>query len=218
MPVICKSYIKFNKLDGWKRTSLPQFSCWKFTWNFWMLKTFCTSVFPFYKSLITFTISLIMVDVITIIMCSPRQWLECLASAVKIQRGHTCHKTQNEWHLGELVTFIFLIPKRQNVTEVDSMGSVLFVFMSTARLAAGPQPVGSLSCEGGWYYLPGRSLICLFEFIRRKLAFGIGSLFIQPKYLWFSSTSARWAQIQEYIISIFFRTEIWATDLWSLNL
>lgn len=54
-----------------------------------MLQTFSASGFPFFKCLI---ISIITVEIITIIMSSSRQWLECLGSAVKIQRGNTCHK------------------------------------------------------------------------------------------------------------------------------
>ena len=36
-----------------------------------------------------------MVDIIAIIISSPRQRLECLGSALKVQRGGTCPKMQN---------------------------------------------------------------------------------------------------------------------------
>lgn len=49
-----------------------------------------------------------MVGIIATIMSNPRQCLECLGSAVKFQRGSSCHRMQNVWHVGELVTFIFL--------------------------------------------------------------------------------------------------------------
>lgn len=36
-----------------------------------------------------------MVDIITVIIASPRQWLEGLGSAGKTQRGGTYHKMQS---------------------------------------------------------------------------------------------------------------------------
>lgn len=162
---------------------------------FWFLKL-CASFFPFYKCLITFTLSLIMVDIIAIIISSPRQWLECLGSALKIQRGGTCPKMQNVWQFGRVRHFDSLHSPK---TQCYGSGK-RWIASSLSLWALCILTAGALDCRKPLLYGDGCSLtdsafICVFEFTYRKLTSGLGSLSMQPRYLCFSSTGSKWIQL-----------------------
>lgn len=136
--------------------------------------------------MIRFAISLIMVDIITIIMSLPGQWLECLGSAVQTQRKYM------PWN-AKCMTFGGIshlhFDKTRELIEIESPSSILFLPWAPSfcqqehqTAAVTPGRVSAPSC-----------LPYLCEFIRGKLTSDIGRVSVLHKYLHFSSAGRVWS-------------------------
>ena len=126
-----------------------------------------------------------MVDIISIIISSPRQWLECLASALKIHRGGTCPKMQNVWQFGRVSHFDSLhSPKTECYGSGKRWRASSFSLWALCILTAGGLDCGKPLLYSGWCSLTDSAFICVFEFTYRTLTSGLGSLSMQPTYLW----------------------------------
>lgn len=176
-----------NILDGRERTPLSRYSLiGNLVQIFTCLKLSVLQFFSFYKCLIGFAISLIMVDTITIIMSSPRQWLECLGSACKDSERKCMSQNAKCMTFGGISHFhIHHSEKGERYRNWKAwVCPLLWVphILTTGSL-------GRKSLLKGWCSsLRGHALIGMF-WICRKMTFDVVSVSVQPK--WFSPTSTK---------------------------
>ena len=154
-----------------------------------------------------------MVGVITIIISSPRQWLECLGSAVKIQRGGTCPKMQNVWQFGRVSHFDSLhSPKTGCYRGGKRWAAPSFSVWTLCTLRAGALPVGTPSSKVAGVPCQQCFHLRVWTHLQRADLWLRKSLCATQVLMIFFNRFKMDPAIGSTIIPIFLLTEIWATN------